>query len=78
MRPVNVIVLCVFVWFLGGISGVFLYGSVVTLDLDDRILSFGKKIQCPDPEHVASTTFDLRTGEYTCRYFRRYLKETKR
>lgn len=63
---------------VGCVGGVVLAIHLAEVDLDDRILRFGKKIQCPDPEYVASTTFDLRTGEYTCRYFRRYLKETKR
>ena len=64
--------------FVGCVAGVLLTLYLIDVDIDDRILRFGKKIQCPEPERVSSTTFDLRTGEYTCRYYRRYMKEVKR
>lgn len=63
---------------IGACGGVVLTLLLVEVDLDDRILRFGKKLQCPEPERVFSTSFDLRTGEYTCRYYQRYFKEVKR
>lgn len=62
----------------GACGGAALALMLVEVDLDDRILRFGQKLRCPDPELVHSTTFDLRTGHFTCRYYQRYFKETKR
>lgn len=67
----------------GCVSGTltpFIYTTWLEKDLDARILRFGQKIQCPEPERVFSTTFDLNTGKHTCRYYDglRYYKETKR
>jgi len=78
MRLRTALALCALAFVTGVVAGVNGYMGWQEVDLDDRILRFGQKLRCPEQENVFSTTFDLRTGHYTCRYYQRYFKETKR